>query len=68
MLTVIFPELAPEGTVAIILLPDVTDTVVPVTPPNFTVMAFKLEPKLVPVISMFLPGSWLVGLKLEIVG
>ena len=44
------PDLAPDGTVATILV-EVTETLVPVTPPNFTVTALEVEPNPVPIIS-----------------
>ena len=48
--TDILPDFAPVGTVAIIL-DEFTETVVPVTPPNFTVTALTVEPNPEPVIS-----------------
>lgn len=65
--TDIAPEIAPLGTVAVILVV-VLEVTVAVTPLNLTILLAGVELKLVPVIVMDAPTEPKVGAKEEIVG
>jgi len=65
VVTWIFPVLAPVGTVAVIVVLELTEKVVAFTPPKVTLVA---PVKLFQVICTTVPTAPLVGLKLAIVG
>src|SRR5438034_7382296 len=65
VVTLILPDTAPAGTVAVILVAELTEKVVAATPPNFTEVA---PVKAVPLMVTTVPTGPLVGVNEEIVG
>src|SRR5437867_234904 len=65
VVTLILPDTAPAGTVAVILVAELTEKVVAATPPNFTEVA---PVKAVPLMVTTVPTGPLVGVNEVIVG